>query len=206
MQTKKPMIKETVGSQYYAFNTPAEGTDFDPTKYSETIQTDVVKSIGTTENSESTAIYASGKTYGTVNNTSDVELAVEVVAFPAEDLAKMRGDTVGTNGLNLSGKTVQRSYFAYGKVVKKVGGGVRFDWYPKCQLIENTDEIKTQEGTFSEQNDTVTIRAYPFDSDGNVKTYIDSEMSNFPEGMTEAKFFAKPITSDNELNTVIEGA
>lgn len=205
MQHKKPMIKESVGSQYYAFNTPTEGTDFDSSKYSETIKTDVVKSIGTTENSESTVVYASGKAYGSVNNTSDVELAVEVVAFPPDDLAKMRGDTVGTNGLISSGKTVQRPYFAYGKVVKKVGGGVRYDWYPKCQLIENTDEIKTQEGTFSEQNDTVTIRAYPFNSAGDVKNSIDSEMSKFPEGMTEEKFFAKPIITDSELTTVVEG-
>lgn len=203
MKTKRPMIKETVGSQYYAFNTPTEGGEFNSSTYEQTIKTDTVKSIGTTENSESATVKASGKDYTTVSQSSNVELAVEVIAFDPDDLAKMRGDIADESGLISSGRNSERPYFAYGKVVKKVGGGVRYDWYPKCQLVENTDDISTKEENFSEQNDTVTIRAYAFNEAGDIKNYVDSEASNFPEGLTEEKFFTKPIITKEDLAVAI---
>ena len=49
MEYKKPMRKESVGSQYYAFNVPDKNGNFDPSQYEETIKTDTVKTIGTTE-------------------------------------------------------------------------------------------------------------------------------------------------------------
>ena len=202
MQTKKPMIKESVGSQYYAFNTPNESGAFDSSTYETTIKTDTVKSIGTTENAESTTVRASGKDYETVNQSSNVELAVEVVAFDPDDLARMRGDIVGSKGLISSGRNTQRPFFAYGKVVKKVGGGFRYDWYPKCQLVENTDDISTKEDSFSEQNDTVTIRCYAFNDEGDIKNYVDSESAHFPEGLTEEKFFTKPIITEADLTAL----
>lgn len=202
MKTKRPMIKESVGSQYYAFNTPNETGEFDPTTYEPTIKTDTVKSIGTTENGESATIKASGKDYETVSQNNNIELAVEVVAFDPDDLAKMRGDTVDESGLISSGRNSKRPFFAYGKVVKKVGGGFRYDWYPKCQLVENTDDIATQEESFSEQNDTVTIRAYAFNDDGDIKNYVDSESTNFPEGLTEEEFFTKPIITAADLSAL----
>ncbi len=202
MQAKRPMIKESVGAQYYAFNTPSEKGEFDPTKYEETIKTETVKSIGTTENAESATVKASGKDYETVSQSSNVELAVEVVAFDPDDLAKMRGDTTRESGLMSSGRNAKRPFFAYGKVVKKVGGGVRYDWYPKCQLVENTDDIATKEDSFSEQNDTVTIRCYAFNDEGDIKNYVDSESSNFPKALTEEKFFTKPIVTEEDLTEI----
>ena len=201
MQTKKPMYKETVGAQYYAFNQPTEAGEFqgDSSKYDEVIKTDVVKKIGTTENGESTTIRASGKDYDTVSRLNNVDLAVEVVAFPADDLGKMKGEEFDEDGL-ISAKTDKKlPFFAYGKVVEKHGGHFRFDWYPKCQLVENTDDIATTEENFSEQNDTVTIRAYAFDKEGHYKRSVDSEASNFPSGLTEEKFFAKPILTKQDL-------
>ena len=209
MQVKKPKIKETVGAQYYAFNTPSVDGEFDSSTYEETIKTETVKSIGTTENSESTTVKASGKDYETVSQTENVELEVEVVAFDPDDLARMRGENVDAGGLISSGRTATRPYFAYGKVVKKVGKGFRYDWYPKCQLVENTDDISTKEESFSEQNDTVTIRAYAFNEEGDVKNYVDSDSKNFPTGLTEEKFFNKPIITKTDLaNAVsaVEGA
>lgn len=210
MKQKRPMIKESVGSQYYAFNTPNTEGEFDSSTYEQTIKTDTVKSIGTTENAESTTVKASGRDYETVSQSSNVELAVEVVAFDPDDLAKMRGDIVGESGLMSSGRNTKRPFFAYGKVVKKVGGGFRYDWYPKCQLVENTDDIATKEDSFSEQNDTVTIRCYAFNDAGDIKNYVDSEASNFPTGLTEEQFFTKPIITEEDLITLtttsVEGA
>ena len=203
MKTKRPMMKETVGSQYYAFNTPDEDGNVDYTNYEDTIKTDVVKQIGTTENGETTTVRASGKDYASFNQVSSTDLEVEVVAFPQEDLARMRGENIATNSLVSSGGTKERPYFAYGKVVKLVGGGVRFDWYPKCQVIENTDDIATSEDSFSEQNDTVTIRAYAFNEKGENKNYVDSSITGFPEGLTEEKFFSKPIVTSADLDAVV---
>ena len=60
MVTKKPKMKQTVGAQYYAFNTPDESGNFSST-YEDTIKTETVKSIGTTENGDNTTVKASGK-------------------------------------------------------------------------------------------------------------------------------------------------
>lgn len=208
MQNKKPMVKETVGAQYYAFNQPTESGEFQPdsSKYDEVVKTETVKNIGVTENMESTPIKASGKDYVTVNQTSSVDLAVESAAVVPDDLAKMRSEVVDEGGLITSGSSSQRPYFAYGKVVKKIGGGFRYEWYPKCQLVENTDDIATKEESFSEQNDTQTIRAYPFDNNETIKVYVDSEASNFPEGLTEEKFFAKPILTKQDLANAISSS
>ena len=127
-------------------------------------------------------------------------MAIEVVAFPPEDLAKMRADTIGKTGLNRSGRTSRRPFFAFGKVKKMVGGGSEYAWYPKCQLIENTDETKTREESFEEQNDTLTIRAYAFDSTGKIiKNSVDSSSAHYPEGLTEDSFFNAPIITKEDL-------
>lgn len=204
MKTNKPMLKETVGSLYTAFNTPTEAGEFDPNTYEETSKSDVVKNIGTTENSEATTVRASGSDYEVVNQTSSIDMAVEVVAFDPSELARMRGDdTSDEGGLILSGAPARRPFFAFGKVVKKVGGGVQYAWYPKCQLVENTDDIATSEDTFSEQNDTITIRAFAFNEDNQKKVYVDSETVNFPKGLKEEQFFAKPILTKEDLVAAI---
>lgn len=197
--TKKPKIKETVGALYYAFNTMTEDGEFDPEAYETTTKSDVVKTINTTDNATTTTVRASGQDYETVNQSSSIENEVEVIALDPEDLAKMRGDDIHENGLVLSGAPGKRPFFAFGKVVKKLGGAVEFVWYPKCQLTENTDEAATSEEEFAEQTDTVTITAYAFDDAGNKSVRVNSEMSSFPEGLTEEKFFEAPILDDAGL-------
>lgn len=203
IKTKKPMLKETVGALYYTFDTPDEQGNFTGTYEEDVVKKDVVKNIGTTENSEVTVVKASGQDYITVNQNESIEMAVEVVAFDAEDLARMRGDVIGKTGLNRSGRTATRPFFAFGKVVKKLDGKFELAWYPKCQLVENTDDIATKEENFSEQNDTVTIKAYAYNEEGDKKTYVNNEMSKFPEGLTEEKFFAKPILTDEDLTKAV---
>ena len=205
--TKKPMIKETVGALYYDFNTPNANGEYNPETYEDTVvKSNVVKNIDTTENADSVTVKASGEDYETVNQSESVDMAVEVVAIDPADLARMRADIVGNGGLNRSGRTSKRPFFAFGKVKKLVGGGVEYAWYPKCQLVENTDNIATKEESFSEQNDTVTIRAYSYNNQGDKKTYVNSQMSNFPEGLTEEQFFAKPLLEDADLEEVVGGS
>ena len=201
--TKKPMIKETVGGMYYNFNTPTENGEYNSKTYEEnTSKCNNIKNISTTENAESVTVKASGQDYETVSQNENIDMAVEVVAFDPKDLARMRSDIIGKTGLNRAGRTAKRPFFAYGKVKKMVGGGFEYAWYPKCQLIENTDDIATREESFSEQNDTVTIRAYAYNEEGDKKVYVNSEMDNFPEGLTEEAFFAKPILTDKDLDVI----
>lgn len=203
MKTKRPMIKETVGALYLAFNNPDENKEFDISNYEETTKSEVVKKIGTTENSESTVVRASGNDYVTASQTSSVEHAIEVIAFDPEDIAKMRGDIIGKYGVS-SGRSTQRPFFAFGKVVKKIGGGVEYAWYPKCQLVENTDDVETSEDSFSEQNDTLTIKAYSYNLENDKSYKINSEMSNFPEGITEELFFGSVTSSDADIDKILQ--
>lgn len=204
IKTKRPMLTETVGALYYCFNTSAENGEFNPQTYNtDVIKSNIVKTISTTENGESTVVRASGEDYETVNQKQSIDMSVEVIAIDPSDLAKMRGDVVGTGGLNRSGRTASRPFFAFGKVRKMLGDKVEYAWYPKCQLVENTDEVSTKEENFSEQNLTVTIRAYSYNAEGDKKTYVNSDMENYPEGLTEDKFFSKPILTDADLTSVI---
>ena len=200
---KKPPIKETVGAMYYCFDIPEEDSnDFTGNYETDVTKTNVVKSISVTENGDSTDIYASGITYDSISDKTSVDSEVEIVAFPAEDLYRMRGDRVTENGAILSGASSDRPFFAYGKTVKLRNGHYRYVWYPKSKLIENTDDIATKEDSFSEQNDTVTIRHFPYDDDGNIEFKIDSTVK-IPTGLTEDKFFNKPLLKDSDLTTVI---
>lgn len=200
---KKPPMKETVGAQYICFAIPGEDGEWPGTFEEEVEKTEVVKSVKVTENAEVVDAYASGKVYDSDTTTSKTDIEVSVLAFPADTIAKMRGEIVEEGGLHLSGGKGERPYFGYGKVVKLKNGKVRYEWYPKCKLAENSDEIATREEKFSEQTDTIKISAYGFDDNGNIRAYVDSSASNWPEGLTEEKFFKKPILTKEDLKTAV---
>lgn len=201
--TRKPPRKETVGAQYICFNKPAEDDSWTENYEAEVEKTEVVKSVKVTENSETADTYASGKIYDSDNTISKTDVEVSVIAFPADTLAKMRGEVVDAGGLHLSGGKGVRPYFGYGKVVQLKNGKVRYEWYPKCKLASNSDEIATKEASPSEQTDTITISAYPFNDNEDSRTYVDSSAANFPEGLTEDMFFAKPILTPADLASAI---
>lgn len=202
---KRPPRKETVGAQYICFNTVGEEDEWTGEYEEEVERTAVVKNVEVTENSESSDVYASGEVYDTDMSVAADDIAVEVIAFPEDTLAKMRAATVDSGGLIMDGANRTRPFFAYGKVVKLKNGYVRYEWYPKCKLKQNTNSAATSEASPSEQNDTITISAYPFDDKGNKRAYIDSSAANFPEGMTEEKFFAKPILTKEDLAAAAGG-
>ena len=203
MEKKKPSIKISVGSLYYAKNNPTESGEFNPGDYDTTVNSPVIKSVNITPNEESVVVRASGQDYDTISQSSGPEIEVEVVAFDPTDLAMMKADTKDNTGLMLSGRPAQRPFVAIGFPRIKNDGKVSYEWYPKCKLVENSDEISTKEESFSEQNDTVKFKAYAFNDAGDYKTYVDNEMSTFPEGLTEEKFFTKPILSGGDLTTAI---
>lgn len=196
--TKKPARKQTVGALYYDF-----ATDIDTMTYEVTpVKSEVVKTVSTTENEESEPVYASGKIYDTPTQRSSDEVEVEVVAIDPDDLAKMRGETMDASGLVLSGGSKTKPFFAFGKVVIKTGGHAKYQWFPKCQLITKSDEASTSEGSPSEQNDTLTIQAIPFDASGNTNVYVDTEMTTFPDGLTEDLFFGQVVHSPETMPAI----
>lgn len=197
IKTKRPPMKETVGAQYICFAKETEEGEFDGTYETDVEKTEVVKMVKVTVNADTGDSYASGKVYDSDTPTKSIDIETEVIAFPEDTLAKMKGDSVDAGGLILSGSNSQRPFFAYGKVVKLRHGGYRYEWYPKCKLTENSDDISTSEDKTSEQTDTIKIKAYPFDDAGNIVAKITE--SSAPEGMTEDKFFAKPILTKEDL-------
>lgn len=198
INTKKPSMKETVGAQYVCF---APEEEFDGTYETNVEKTEVVKTVKVTVNAENSDAYASGKIYDSDTPMKSIDIETEVIAFPDSTLAKMKGDTVDSGGLILTGGNSERPYFAYGKTVKLKHGGYRYEWYPKCRLTENTDDISTSEEKASEQTDTIKIKAYPFDKAGNIVAKVVDETA--PEGLTEDKFFAKPILTKEDLASAI---
>ena len=205
IKTRKPPLKETVGAQYWCFSTPSEDGQWSETFEENVEKTEVVKNVKVKENTGSVDTRSSGKIYDTDIRQTSTNIDVEVVAFPADTLAKARGDEVTKSGLILSGGSGVRPFFAYGKVVKNKDGSERYDWYPKCKLTANTDDAETSEETFSAQTDTVTIVAYPFNRTGQNKVSVDSSTTAVPEGLTEEKFFSKPILTDDDLTTAVAG-
>lgn len=205
INVKKPAIKETVGAQYTCFNIMSTEGNWTENFEEDVEKTSVVKSVKVTSNGESTDVYASGEVYDTDSFTSRKDIEVEVVAFPADTIAKMKGDKIDTKGLVLSGGNRQKPFFAYGKVVRKKHGHEKWEWYPKCMLAEVSDEVGTKEEKYSEQTDTITIRAYAFNDEGDFVAYVDTETENFPEGLKEDKFFAAPIINAEGLETAVTG-
>ncbi|MEG2505162.1 MAG: hypothetical protein RSB44_10825, partial [Carnobacterium sp.] len=110
--------------------------------------------------------------------------------------------SVDAGGLILTGEDIIRPYFAYGKVVKYKGGNYKYDWYPKCQLVSNSDDSKTAEDKIAEQNDTLKIKALPFDEKGHISSTVQSDYK-MPAGLTEDKFFTKPILTVADLAAAI---
>ncbi len=202
MTTKRPPIKESVGAQYVCFDKMDDDGAWTSTFEEEVEKTETVKKVSVTENSNSSDVYASGKVYDQEAKTNTSTIEVEVIAFPDDTVAKMHGDNVDEGGLILAGGNRIKPFFAYGKVVQLKNNKVRLDWYPKCKLTENTDETSTSGESYSEQTDTLTITAYPFNDDGDIVSRVSSEV-NWPDGLTEEKFFSKPILTKDDLASVI---
>lgn len=202
IKTVKPSRKETVGAQYVCFNTMTENGDWTEAFEADVERTAVVKTVKLTENAADEPVYASGAVYDNDTAIASTDIEIEVVAFPELTLAKMRGDEVDEGGLILSGAGRPRPYFAYGKVVKMKNGKSRYEWYPKCKLSENSDDVSTSEEKASEQNDTIKIKAYPFNDAGDIVARVSTD-AGMPEGLTEEKFFVKPILTKEDLKTAV---
>ena len=199
---KKPKIKLTVGSLFYAHNKLNESGEYDPKTYEEVIESPIIKTVSVSEEGESVDVYASGKAYDSVMQTSSTSIEVEVIAFDAEDLTKFRGEKIEENGLIFSGGSKKRPFVAIGYPEVKSDGKYRFVWYPKCKLVENSDEVATSEESFSEQTDSLTFQAMPFNDNGDISVRLETETKEGANVKLE-DFFSKVIVDAKDLT---EGA
>ena len=186
---KKPSTKYTVGAQYICFNTDDkwDASDFEAA----VTKLPTVVDINITDNADAYQSYASGIVYESDTIVHFKEISVTQLAFEEEIIAKMKGDTVDT-GIIMSGGFKTRPYFAYGVPIIKKDKTMDLRWFPKCQLVDNSDKTATSTDSHSDQTDTLTIRAYGFDADDNQEVKVLTGDSN-NAGITEAAFFAAPV-------------
>ena len=188
---KRPSTKYTVGAQYICFNT-------DPKWTAETFDTDVTKlptvvDIDVADNSDSYESYASGAVYESDTIVTYKEISVTQLAFDEATIAKMKGDT-NDEGIILSGGVKTRPFFAYGVPIIKKDRTMDMRWFPKCKLVDNSDATQTSTDSHFDQTDSLTIRAYGFDTDQNQEVKVlTGETAN--AGITEDAFFAAPVLS-----------
>ena len=198
---KKPPVKQTVGAQYICFNTQdAEGEwteNFDAavTKLPTVVDEEVSDSADSYES------YASGAVYDSDTDVQYKEIAVTQIAFDDALIAKMRGDTA-EDGVIISGGRRERPYFAYGIPIIKKGFTSVMRWYPKCKLIENSDRTATSADSHSDQTDTITIRAYPYNDNKDIDVSADTSATKFAE-LTEDAFFAAPLLTKAAVDALV---
>lgn len=195
----RPKIKLTVGAQYICFNEGDANGDWDEDAFeSDVSKFPTVVQASITDEADSYDVYASGAVYDSDANVISRTIAVTNVAFDDKTIAKMRGESVSTKGVILEGGNGERPWFAYGIVEMKKGGGLVLRWFPKCKLTENSDEAATSTASHSDQNSTMNIKAYQYNTAGNTDVKA-------PEiaGITEAAFFAKPLLTAAEVEALI---
>lgn len=201
INTKKPAYKLTVGAQYICFAAESAADGWDGTFDAEVTKYPTVVNVQIEDNGDSATMYASGKVYDQITDVSSKTVTEENIAFPDAVVAKMKGDTV-QDGIVISGGQRDRPYFAYGYVKVKSDGSKIMRWFPKCKLSENSDETATSTDSHSDQNDTLTVKAMPFNDNKDIDTCVDTSNEKYA-AVTEEKFFAKPITSIAEAAALI---
>lgn len=192
IKSNKPMRNVGVGNLYYCFSTKIEDLTYEDVVN----KSSAVKTIGTTENSNSEKIYGSNGVYDLDTSTSGIELSISVIAFHPLHRARMKGHKV-ENGFIVKNVNDEGEYFALGVVYPKKSGHYTFDWYPKCKLFEATNQAQTTDGNgINSQDKELTIQAMQFNAQGDYCIEYDTEvLEEGATALTEEQFFNKVRTS-----------
>ena len=198
----KPPVKLTVGSQYICLDTMDPDNQWTATFAAEVTKFPTVTTVAVTDNTDSHDSYASGAIYDSDTEVQTKDIAVTRLAFDDFILAKLKGATV-SGGIIVEGKgTEVRPYFAYGIVIHRKGGILDMRWYPKCKVIENSDTTNTKGENYSDQTDTITIRAYRMSDADGIDVRINTSAEGF-SGVTEDAFFAAPICTEAAAQALV---
>ncbi|MFA6718333.1 MAG: major tail protein [Prevotella sp.] len=189
----KPSIVITVGAQYICLDTPDKDGSWTDKYAEEVTKLPTVVSAEVKDTTDSYDAYSSGNVYDTDTDVLSEEISVENIAFPAQLVAKLRGDTVDS-GIIMSGGLRTRPWFAYGIPIINKDGSKLLRWYPKCKLTDNDDKTETSEDKHKDQNKTLTIKAYQFNDAADIKVEMDTS-DEAAKMVTEDTFFAVPLTT-----------
>lgn len=193
IQTLKPYRRVGVGAQYVCFHGEPE-EDGTPTFEATVDKLKTVSTIETTEERSAQKVFASNEEYDTDVSSEPPTIAVDNVAFPPLDLARMRGNSV-SGGYITHSTFDEGEHFAYGVVFPKKSGKFTFVWYPKCKMVSNSDSAQTKDSSSpNSQARKIEIQTFTFNENGNYKIEYDYELlaAGVPP-VTEAEFFATPL-------------
>lgn len=198
IENNKPFRNVGVGNLYYCFATDIEKLVFETIIH----KTPALKTIGTTENSNSESQYASNGIYDTDSSVSDVQLSIALIAFHPLHRARMKGHKV-VKGFIKKNVNDEGEYFAIGVTYPKKSGHFTFEWYPKCKLSEASKDAQTKDsGGINSQDKNLVIIAMPYNDDGDYSVEYDTELLEDGDvALTENEFFSTvrteyPTTSE----------
>jgi len=204
IENKHPAVKYTVGAQYICFNKMSDENEWTE-EFEETVyKLPTVVDIDVSDNDDSYDLYASGDIYDSDTTTTSKEISETNVAFPTELLAKMKGDDVDS-GVILEGGPTVRPFFAYGVPIMAKDGTYDMRWYPKCKLTENSDAAQTSTDSHSDQNDTITIKAYGFNDDKQIAVRAETANETLAS-LTEDSFFAAPLLTRDAVLALVSSS
>ncbi len=193
IQKNKPFRNVGIGNLYYSFAENIEELIYEDIIH----KAPTLKTIGTTENSNSENTYASNAVYDTDSSVSDIQLSISVIAFHPAHRARMKGHKVN-KGFITKNTNDEGAYFALGVVYPKKSGHFTFTWYPKCKLTEATNDAQTRDdGGNNSQDKTLTITAMEYNDAGDYCKEYDTELlEEGDRALTEEEFFSEVRTED----------
>lgn len=192
---KRPPTTLTVGDQYICFASVDETGNL--VYEDEVLEYPTVTTVDVKDNTDSYESYASGKVYDTDAPVISKEISSTNIAFDTKTLERMKGSTID-GGAVLSGGYGTRPYFAYGIDIINKDNTHELRWYPKAKLTDNDDSAETSEGSHKDMTKALTIAAYGFDDDSHIEAKCLTGEKGY-EKVTAEEFFAKPITSLDEI-------
>lgn len=171
------------------------------------IEVNTIKKVGTTKNSTTTKIYASGMTFDTISTSNGAEIALDVIALPTELESTLLGNEKIKDAFIMENTSSDGIDFGFGYVVQKKSGAEIYRWHPRCKLLPSNDEASTKEENFNEPKVTYTITAMPTMSGLWRVTYDTSMVTEGSKALTVEEFFnLKIIDNDFELPVIPEGS
>lgn len=155
-----------------------------------------IKEVGVSEDKAEQKLYASGRVYEVVSQTSSTQITVNAIQLPSEWVNKYLGrKQVGAaNEQKTSDRLVE---FSFGYSIQYSGGAFIFKWFPRCTLTTADETISTKTDDPYDPDRQYTIVAMPTD-DGVVRVEYDQSLVEGESAVTEEKFFEKVLRTAQE--------
>lgn len=165
-----------------------------------------IKQIGVSPKNATLDIYASGALLNTLSKNQGADITVDSVALPNWLISMLQGSKQHKGGVIESTKDYPVG-FAFGYQIETSDGGYHAAWCPNCKLQPPNRTTQTSADNLTEPKETYNIKCMP-----TVKGDIDFEYNTTDakeagyEPLDEDDFFAKPISTKEEFETLLDTA